>query len=318
MKKSFEDLYEDIINSDFERFNEIAGKAKKEQKICIIVFLIVAFIVDILWVSRVFYCFPGFDISFITFLIVPILIIDIFLYLLINIPFSKNRKKYNSSFKEIIIQKLLNNFYDSLHYIPKKPMPRAIYNEPKYKEYYNRYYSDDYLEGFLDNKFPLKMAEVKTVEETTTRDSDGNTSTNTTTKFYGLFAKIKMEKSINSELLIRANRSIPSNQRLEMDSQEFEKYFDVSATNSIIGMQLLTHDIMELLISFRKLSEINYDITIYNNVIYLRFHTGQMFELKSIKKGAFDKEMLKKYYSVLDFTYTLSRTLIDLIEKTEI
>ena len=103
-----------------------------------------------------------------------------------------------------------------------------------------------------------------------------------------------------------------------MDSQEFEKYFDVSSSNPIIGMQLLTHDIMELLLSFRKLTDIKYDILINNNVMYLRFHTGNMFELKSIKKGAFDKDMLKKYYDILDFTYTLSKTIIDLIEKTEI
>ena len=52
--------------------------------------------------------------------------------------------------------------------------------------------------------------------------------------------------------------------------------------------------------------------------MYLRFHTGALFELNSIKKGAFDKELLKKYYNILDFSYTLSKMLIDLIGKTEI
>lgn len=318
MKKSFDDLYEDLLVSDSQKFNEIAEKAKKEQKTSTIIFLILAFVIDYFLATRVFNFSSGINMIGFMFLVVPIIVIDVLLYVIISLPFSKNRNKYNYEFKNIIIEKLLHNFYNKINYTPNLKMPRDIYCEAQYKEYFNRYYSDDYMSGFLDDKYPLKMAEVKTVEETTRRDSDGHTHTSTTTKFHGLFAKIEMNKSINSNLSIGANMLIPSSQRLEMDSQEFEKYFDVSASNSIIGMQLLTHDIMELLISFRKLTGIKYDISIYNNVMYLRFHTYNMFELKSIKKGAFDKEMLKKYYDILDFTYTLSKTIIDLIEKTEI
>ena len=318
MKKSFDDLYEDLLISDSEKFNAIAEKAKKEQRICITVFLILAVIIDCFLATRIFDFASGLNMPGFIFILVPILVIDVFLYVIINLPFSKNRNKYNYEFKNIIIEKLLHNFYNKINYTPNLKMPRDIYCEAQYKEYFNRYYSDDYMSGFLDDKYPFKMAEVKTQEETTTTDSDGNTSTSTTTKFHGLFAKIEMNKSINSNLFIGANTFIPSKQRLEMDSQEFEKHFDVSASNPIIGMQLLTHDIMELLISFRKLTGIKYDISIYNNVMYLRFHTSNMFELKSIKKGAFDKEMLKKYFDVLDFTYTLSKTIIELIEKTEI
>ena len=83
-------------------------------------------------------------------------------------------------------------------------------------------------------------------------------------------------------------------------------------------MQLLTHDIMELLVSFKKSTGINYDISIYDDIMFLRFHTGTMFEFKSFKKGAFDETMLRRYYNVLDFTYTLSHMIIDLIKKTEI
>lgn len=318
MKKSFDDLYEDLLISNSENFNKIAEKAKKEQKICITVFLILAAIIDFFLATRIFNFSSGVNFMGLMFVAVPILVIDIFLYVIINLIFSKNRNKYNYEFKNIIIEKLLHNFYNKINYTPKSSMPRDIYCEAQYKEYFNRYYSDDYMSGFLEDKYPFKMAEVKTEEETTTTDSDGNTSTSTTTKFHGLFAKIEMNKSINSNLFIGANMFIPSKQRLEMDSQEFEKHFDVFASNSIIGMQLLTHDIMELLISFKRLTGIKYDISIYNNVMYLRFHTYSMFELKSVKKGAFDKGMLKKYYDVLDFTYILSKTIIDLIEKTEI
>lgn len=106
--------------------------------------------------------------------------------------------------------------------------------------------------------------------------------------------------------------------KLEMDSAEFEKYFDVHSTNNIIGMQILTSDVMETLLDFRNKSKIEYDIGIYNNCIYLRFHTGEMFELKNIKNGLLPEELLKKYYNILNFTYKLSNMLINTINEVEI
>lgn len=317
MQKSFEHLIEYIKNNTSPDFDELLEKAKNERKKLNKVFFCLAIIIDI----AIFYMFShlidmySFQILSVIF---PIIIVDLLLYIILSLFFTKNKKAYIASFKENVIQKLLNNFYKNVDYMPKKEMSRDLYDLAKYNEHYNRYYSDDYMEASIDNKCPIRMAEVHTVYEETHTDSDGHTTTTRTTKFHGLFAQIKMNKSINSELLIRRNHSVSKKNRLNMDSQEFEKIFDVSATNQIIGMQLLTHDIMELLVNFKNSTGINYDISIYDNIMYLRFHTGAMFEFKSFQKGAFDEKMLKQYYAVLDFTYTLSNMMIDLIEKTEI
>lgn len=83
-------------------------------------------------------------------------------------------------------------------------------------------------------------------------------------------------------------------------------------------MQLLTADIMEILIDFQNKNNIKYDIIINNNIIYLRFHCGNMFEAQSIKKGIFEEESLRKYYNILKFTYELSNKIIEVINETEI
>ena len=140
--------------------------------------------------------------------------------------FKKRKKKRKvKEIKENIINNLICNFYDNVDYIPKKLMPEEIYDAAKYNEYYNRYYSDDYMEAQLNNKYKIKMAEVHTVDEETHTDSHGNTTTTRTTKFHGLFAQIRMEKSINSSLLIRRNNLFARKNKLEMDSNEFEKLF---------------------------------------------------------------------------------------------
>lgn len=315
MSKSFEECLEDIKNSTSSDFEELEIKAKQESKKKARWFFSLACIFDL---PILYFFLKSKMMFFLPMIFAPIFIIDVFIYLILTLCFSKNKKEYITSFKANVIQKLMCNFYGHVNYMPEKYMPEDIYNLGKYNEYYNEYTSDDYMEGLLEDKYLTKMAEVHTVEETTTTDSDGNTTTERTTKFHGLFAQIKMDKSINSDLLIRQNWTIRKKDRLDMDSDEFEKVFDVSATNQIIGMQLLTHDIMEILLSFQKMTKIKYDVSIYNDTIYLRFHTGAMFELKSFKKGAFDEEMLRKYFNVLDFTRTLSNMLIDLIEKTEI
>ena len=318
MNKSFEELLEYIKSNTSSEFDELLVKAKEEDKKRNIWFWSLAIIIDVFLLIFLYNFIRNTSCFSMLPFIFPIFMIDMLLFIILSFCFSKNKKEYISAFKENVILKLLKNFYYNVHYMPQKLMPKDIYNSAKYNEYYNEYHSDDYMDALINDKFFIKMAEVHTVDVETSTDSDGNTTTTRTTKFHGMFAQIKMEKSINSDLLIRRNHSISKKNRLDMDSQEFEKVFDVSATNQIIGMQLLTHDIMELLLSFKKSTGINYDISIYNDVMYLRFHTGSMFEFKSFKKGPFDEKILRQYYNVLNFTSTLSKMLIDLIEKTEI
>jgi len=83
-------------------------------------------------------------------------------------------------------------------------------------------------------------------------------------------------------------------------------------------MQILTADIMDMLIEFQKKYNMRFDIVIKNNIIYLRFHSGTMFEAGAIKQVALDKDIIKKYYDILEFTYNLSNHLIKLIKDVQI
>ena len=83
-------------------------------------------------------------------------------------------------------------------------------------------------------------------------------------------------------------------------------------------MQILTADIMEILIDFQNENNIRYDIIINNNIIYLRFHCGNVFEAGNIKEKAFNEKNLKKYYNIIKFTYELSYKIIEVIKETEI
>ena len=316
--KNFEEFYNELQNGDNGELEVTWQLAKKEDKKIKKVSIIICAIIDILYV---FMILRNGIISSMLFAIFPtimfVLLINVFVVAIVNIIVGKNKFEYNKQFKKIVINKLMSNFYNELKYFPNEPMPGRIYRSLGY-EYYNRYKSDDYFEALIDNKYSIQMAEVLTQEQETHTDSEGHTHTTTTTKFHGLFAKIVLDKSINSELRIMQNGTLFFSNKLKMDSKEFEKYFDVKATNPIIGMQLLTADVMEELIEFENNTKMKFDIVIRGEELYLRFHSGAMFEAGKFKNGALDEKIIQKYFDILNFTYNLSHKIINLINETQV
>lgn len=312
--KSFDEIYNELQNENNaglkKAWQDAQTETQKIKKIGIIIYVVIG-VWGIIKLSNI-KIFANLD--FTKFMMIFSILAFIMMINLIKLMI-KN-KKYNDKFKEVIIKKLIDNFYDNSKYFPKNSMPESIYKSIRYEKY-NVYHSDDYFEALIDNKYSIQMAEILTKEGETYTDSDGDKHTRYVTKFHGLFAKIVMNKSIDSELRIMQDKAFIVGNKLKMDSDEFEKYFDVTATNKIIGMQLLTADIMEELVDFENKTKIKFDIIIKNNELYLRFHSGEMFEAGNIKKGLIDKEKVQNYFDILKFTYNLANKLINLVNETQ-
>lgn len=312
--KTFDEIYNELQSGDNNELNDLWKEAKaesdKSKKIILTICAVIDIFLLIICPKNSFSgVILGINCAFAT---------NLMVFIVVNMFFNKNKNIYNTKFKKIVINKLMNNFYDNLEYFPQKQMPQYLYKRPKYGSY-DRYYSEDYIEAQINNKYSIQMAEVLTQREEKSTNSRGESTTRTVTTFKGLFAKIEMEKSINSELRIMQNcEMLLQKDRLKMDSNEFEKHFDVHATNKIIAMQLLTSDVMEKLVDFEKKTNIKYDITIINHILYLRFHCGAMFEATNIKKGALDQSSIQKYFYMLNFTYNLANKLINVVNETEI
>lgn len=318
-KKDFERLYSDIC-SNSNQINVSLNEAKKEKRKLNKIKLIICLIVDtILYFLLINFLSITFSIYSLFPVIMLIVIFDFIICKGIGSIFGKKQKEYNSKFKEIVIKKIMDNFYENLEYFPNKQLPEAVYKEAKYNEYYTNYDSEDYLEAKINNEYDIDLAEVITTSEEEYTDSEGNEHTNEVTVFNGLFTKIVIDKSINSKIEIVQNGQVLFNKkRLKMDFNEFEKYFDVVSQNKILGMQILTPDVMLELLEFLNNYNTKFDIVINNNVIYIRFHCGPMFESAKLEKGAFDRVVLKEYYDMLKLTYDLSCKLISTIKELEI
>ncbi len=308
----YKDFIEFFSNMDTDNSKIISRweELKKRKREVFFFTIIIILIVDMLILYKMK--------IFVPFAITPIIIVDIFIIIISQIiSGNKEVAQFNKDYKENVINKMLGNFIEELDYIPLKSMPSNIYDEAQYGGHYNKYHSDDYFEGKINGQ-KIIMADLLVQEETTQIDQNGNRRTEITTKFNGLFGKINLSKSINSNLNITRDYrfSLFNKQRLEMDSYEFEKVFNVYTDNNIIAMQLLTADIQEDILELYNKYKIDFHIVIKNSEMYVLFNTGNMFEVFSTKNNP--TEVLKKYFEIMKFIYKLVEKILITIDNTQI
>lgn len=294
--KNFNNIYEEVYKKYAKPMEEKRKKTRNLNLTLGTIIIIIGLILTGITNSFVF-LYLAFIITFITIIVIG------------------NSTKYKAFFKENIIKTFVKEYSETLEYLPTLGINSRIYDEAEFEKNYDRYYTEDLIKGTLNDKYIVAMAEVHTENES--RDSDGDTTY--TTIFHGLFAKVEFPKLVNANIKIRENKliKIGKKNRIEMDSSEFEKKFDVYTTDKIIAMQLLTADIMQMLLDFKEKNKIIPEMTLKGNVLYIRFSTGDMFE-PTLMRNALKYETLKKYYDTINFTLNITERFLKNIEETEL
>ena len=293
--KSFNEIYEKVYRESNTPLEQARNKATNGLMTFIFIVITIGVMLSVMIKSFLF--------TFLAFIIV-----------LLYIAFSKNRRNYNKLFKEKVIKTFVKEYSSSLEYLSNKGISELSYINGEFEKP-DRFFSEDLIIGTLEDGNKIAMAEVES--EIESRDEEGNVEY--TTIFYGLFAEIKLDKTILANIKIRKNtfELIKPKDKVEMDSSEFEKIFNVYGTNQIITMQLLTSDVMQMLIDFKEQNKFTLEITIKENNMYIRFDTGEVFEANMLKK-ALDYDTLLKYYNIINFTLELTEKILKNIKETEI
>jgi len=302
--KSFSEIYGNVLKNNKR---ELEGKRKKVLFRLIVGIIIIASIV-------VFVFFKTNE----GYIIVPVIMISMILFAL---WVHKPSQNYTNIYKEKVVKNFIKEYDENLNFAPKGGIPEMIYRSAGFESIYDIYHTEDLISGEIDNH-KIIMGEVHTQREEETTDSDGNTTTQNVTLFQGMFGYIKINNIYNGEMRIHADKGklakiFGDQKRIEMDSSEFEKYFDVYAEDKVQAMQVLTSDIMEELIKFRTEHKIKFEITINHNNLYIRFHTGPMFEA-NILRSSVNINTLAKVYNIINFTFNITRKFVKVSEETEI
>ena len=245
----------------------------------------------------------------------------ILILVLSGIWVSRASSEYTSLYKQKVVKVFIQEYNEGLSYNPTGIVPESIYKSAKFDGYYDIYHSEDVIKGNIDNH-EILMGEVHTQREEEHTDSDGNTTRSDVTVFHGMFGFVPINNRYNGEIKVHTDkgklgRLFKNKTRVEMDSSEFEKYFDVYADDKIQAMQVLTSDIMEQMIGFRTNHKTKFDITVNRSHFFIRFHTGNMFEA-NIFRSSVNFDTLKKVYDIINFTFDITRSMIKVTEETQV
>lgn len=290
--KNFNKIYEEVYKKSFQTVEEKRKRANQR-------------IVNAFWICTSI----GIIVSIIVWNIIPI-----FLGLLIAIILgssSKENNEYQINYKELVIRNLIREYNQKWIFNPYRGISSHVYSLGEF-ERFDRFKSEDYIGGVLNNRCIIDMAEVTTEDRHT--DEDGNTSYSII--FQGLFARISFATKIDSITKVRKNKFklIESRNTLEMDSGEFERIFDVYSEGKVTTMQILTLETMQKIIDFTHKTKIIPEFTIKQNYLYIRFKIDNVFE-PSLTKNSLDYETLKKYFDVINFVELISKEILNNIEQ---
>ena len=302
-QKNFKEIY-DAIYARCGQSMEVKRKTALKKSI-------IAFIVAIIvWVALI---------SSLGFMLAPLfIIIFVITILILIIVISKINKNYKRSFKEQIINEIVEESNPDLNYYYNNGVSEGEYAESKFDWGWDRYHSEDLIEGKLEDGSILKMSQVHTEEEHETTDSDGHTSRTYVTTFLGLYGIIKLNTFTSADFMIKNNSKLSkfNKKRIEMESSEFEKYYDVytcSEKDAVLRqntMEILTPETIEKFVIIRNLFKRSINVRVFKNKIFFRIEVGDIFEPPTFKSSV-NFEMLRRYFLIIDVPRMIYEAMID-------
>lgn len=238
----------------------------------------------------------------------------IFIYVYVkNTNYSTYKKDYIYHFKNNIIGYFIEDIFAEYYY----NYGQMKYNNSGDAAVVNKLYSvanfnnektenlicTDYIFTNLTSNSRIIIADIKDMPKA----------------FEGIFTYIQTSKKITDRICIVKNKAgfYYNEPKVKLDSHEFEKYFDVYSENQILTIQLLTSDVMQVIENFYNKFNLQFEIIIQDDGVYIRFVSGNLLEAK-IFKEAMNKRNLFVYYSVLEFIKDLTISINKAINELNI
>lgn len=233
------------------------------------------------------------------------------------------RKMYISEFNNIFLNLIAPDFsYDSKTGFPEKSYKMIQFGA------YDKYEANGLISGKLSNGYPFRAGQVTTrstyegADEVRVERID----------FDGILYEITLPFNIDSKLYLRSDKKMDhagfvkkmfnpdvllTKYKVKMDSEEFERIFDVYAENKILAMQLFTADVMLDLEKLYTAASNKLEITIDHDVLYISFATGAIFRApEDLSISVLDKKTLAQYYKRFESTLKFNGKFIKTMEES--
>ena len=297
MEQEFEEKFNQIYDAIGDR---VKAELKRVKRICYVATLI-AFSIALV-------------VNLVVFLNTDTRIYTLFTFVLalfvVGFVFVSSRQIYRKEFKLNVISAILNEYIDTLGYDPKKGFSVNKYREYGFDPGFNDYYSEDQIRGNLPTAEKVTVAEVRTKEVEAIKEKSGYTETKEKNLFHGMFGEVELHKSISARISLDIDSFMRkySKDRIEMDSEEFESYFDLSADNRILAMQIFTSELLEKIIEIKKLNKhYNYELKIFDDKLI--YSCGDLFEPPVIGIGV-SRDRVKEYFRNIYYPFEILNSVV--------
>ncbi len=293
MKKEFEELYSEVYD---ECINELKSVKSKLQKFLLIYILIMTIL------------------NLIVFLIVDtksLVTISTSLSLLVLLVlYSNGRKIYSKKYKNCVIGGLVKKYNGDLHFDSETGLAVIDYRMSNFDNTFKEYYSEDRIYGKLENGTSIQLSEIATYDVRHYVDENNENKTEKTQTFRGLYGVAKLERNplITATIIGDSITKRYNKKRVEVDSSEFEKYYDCITDDKVRTMEIFTSDLIEKYIDIMNINKYLFEVKIENDMLYFRYKCGDVFEAPAFGMGL-NKEFVRKYYKLIFYP-------LEIIEKT--
>lgn len=298
-EQSFEEIYEQILISCSDRLKDVKKKNNKFLLVVLSVLLVVNFVIFII---------P--EVKFVISLSLSISVcLLLFLYL-------SGNGNYRRIYKDTVIESLIKGYNSRFYYDSKTGITKSEYGMSHFDDKFNEYRSEDRIFGTLEKGDNFQLSEVTTMEVIKSKDSSGRIQESKKQTFRGMYGIVRLTKNTLSNIHIASNNSMKkfTKNRVEVDSTEFEQYYDCLTRDRVDAMRIFTSDLIEKYIEIVRDNKYGFELKIVDNMMYLRYKTNQVFEPPMFKTGL-EKDFVKKNYKIIYYPLEIMKSTVDAVNE---
>ena len=247
----------------------------------------------------------------------------------------KTRQEYRDTFKKVFVVNALKSKFTDLYYRKDRGMSYQKIADTNMIYMGNRFYSEDYISAkYKGIKF--EQGDVYIEEEHTSTDSEGHTTTSHEKIFQGRWMIFDFNKNFKADVQVvekgfcsakvntnsffknKKNKKTKDNlfKKIYMESESFNKKFNVYAQNEHDAFYILTPSIMSKIEKLYELNKGKLLLCFVNNRLHIgiydnkdSFEPGTVFkkidEEKTLKRISNDIEMITQFVDELNLDNSL-------------
>lgn len=295
------DNFQRVYYEKIKPFEEQIEKDKKILTTKIVIYLVIAFVVDIFLIA-----IAKLNPSDYQILLIPFFIIAFYIGTAV--------KNSSTKIKNTIFPELFKSIDPNLSYNGKAEISFNIFKESNFFSNYSASYKpSDFLTTKIDNKDVLMI-------ELTVESGSGKSRT---TVFEGVFVNIVLDKNIKNDMKIVNNSTkdfgifkslFPNEDKVNLENMEFEEKYDVYCADQIYARKIITLTFMEKLLYATNKLNTRIRLSFKENNIYIAIDNIHVINDNNILSNKIDIENIaKEVDNILEVIKTIEY--LDLDEK---